>query len=564
MYQTNRSRSAAAEKSKPYVASRKSGPAAKPGKSKIAPQKAKRGRLTFPAVFLFVAVAGIAAAVITMWVRSYYRETIIEGVSVNGRNLHGMTREQARVMLLSELEPLFDNARVRLSYGDREWTMDAQALRMSMNLEEALDRADALGHTGSFSERRAQANQTKNQPVDFAVDITFDEGTIRELIAAAAQEIDAPPVDAVANFDPTMDDPQLMFSFRDEQPGSLTDQEAAFQAVLAGISGDWQADVELRVEPVQPLVTAEFLRGCTAQISYFGTNIRQSMDDPRTSNINLALSAFDGLTVYPGEEVSFNTMTGERTMAKGYQEALQIGPDKNLEPALGGGVCQASTTMYNAVMLAGLEIVTRNRHSWPSTYVKEGFDAAVNWPDKDFVFKNNTAGPIFIKAGVYYEQGQGVNARVWIYGIPLPDGQYYDRAWEVVERLDPPESEIKPDEKQEYTDYVYYDDEQYVYRESHGSLKIQTYRVLKDAAGAEISREPLFLDHYKPITGLIYTGIVPASKRPPDVNGDGIPDVDSDGDGEVDMLDLDGDRVGDVAWTPPEEEDPGDGGGGGG
>lgn len=566
MNQTTKKRGNTYSAAKPYTARKNGGDGTARSKS---PRKKNGGSIPAAAVFVVVLVAGIAIAGAALWARGFYGETIIEGVSVNGRDVGGLTREEARALIEAELRPIYEKASVRLTYEDREWTMDADALGMTDNRDETLDQAVALGRTGGFTQRRNETRQTRENPVALTVRVTLDEGTVRSLLAAIAAEIDQPAQDATVTFDPSMDEEELMFSVRAERPGRVTDQEGTFSAVTADLAGDWAADTQVIVNDVEAGVTAEYLEGCTQLISYFGTHISKPLDDPRTMNISLALSSFNGLAVNPGETVSFNMMTGERTAAKGYQEAPQIGSDKNLEPALGGGVCQASTTLYNAVLLAGLQIDTRNRHSWPSSYVKEGFDATVNWPDKDFVFTNNTEGVIFIKAGVFKDK-EGVNARVWVYGIPLPDGQYYERDWLVVERLDPPESETVPDTNQKYTDYVYYDDEKYVYRESHGSLKIKAYLVLRNRDGAEISRVELYEDYYKPITGLIYTGIVPASRRPPDVNGDGIPDVDSDGDGKVDMLDLDGDRVGDVAYTPPAPEveagggEPGGGDGDGG
>ncbi|NLG36524.1 MAG: hypothetical protein GX549_00815 [Clostridiales bacterium] len=538
--------------SKPYTTKK----ARKNGSSRTTHHKKRAGGgVSVPLVFLLVVAIGLAAAAGTLWARSFYKTTIIEGVSVNGRDVGGMTREEAYTLLTEDLKPIIERARVRFTYEGREWTMDADDLGLRTDLDAVLGEAAAIGRTGGFAERRKQASEVRSQPVDLPVTLSIDESAVRARIASIAQEIDTPPVDATVTFDPSME-PESMFSIKPDQPGNVTDQNGALQAALADLSDDWQADVALTVSFTDASVTDEHLSQYTSQISYFATTIRQKRDHPRAMNIALALSAFDGLTVYPGETVSFNAMTGERTMAKGYQEAPQIASDKSLEPALGGGVCQASTTLYNAALLAGLEITERNKHSFPSSYVREGFDAAVNWPDKDLKFTNNTDGPIFIKSGIFKdEKDNTLNARVWIYGKPLPDGQYYERDSKEIERLDPPAPEIVPDEKQEYIEFVYYDDEQHVYRDSHGSLKIQTYRVLKDKDGNEISREAMYEDHYRAITGLTYVGIVPAYKRPPDVNHDGIPDVDTDGDGIVDMIDKDGDRVGDIPWTPPKKHD---------
>ena len=323
---------------------------------------------------------------------------------------------------------------------------------------------------------------------------------------------------------------------------------------MAALTDPMLDTCELVVKEKQPEITEEMVAGFQTVLAHYSTPFNPGREQ-RTHNLRLAMGMVNQKVIRPGERFSANAVIGERLEEKGYKSA-PIFLEGEVVPSTGGGVCQVASTLYNAALLAGLEITERNKHSFPSSYVREGFDAAVNWPDKDLKFTNNTDGPIFIKSGIFKdEKDNTLNARVWIYGKPLPDGQYYERDSKEIERLDPPAPEIVPDEKQEYIEFVYYDDEQHVYRDSHGSLKIQTYRVLKDKDGNEISREAMYEDHYRAITGLTYVGIVPAYKRPPDVNHDGIPDVDTDGDGIVDMIDKDGDRVGDIPWTPPKKHD---------
>ena len=122
----------------------------------------------------------------------------------------------------------------------------------------------------------------------------------------------------------------------------------------------------------------------------------------------------------PHETFSFNQATGERTAAKGYKEAAAISGGTTRDE-IGGGVCQTSSTLFNAVARANLEIIERNPHAWPSNYVEKGFDATVNWPGLDFKFKNNTDWPVFIVAG-YSNQKVTVN----IYGMHLGAGGEHD------------------------------------------------------------------------------------------------------------------------------------------
>ena len=133
----------------------------------------------------------------------------------------------------------------------------------------------------------------------------------------------------------------------------------------------------------------------------------------RNINIQLSAQAINGTTVMPGEIFSFNGATGERTAAKGYLPAAAISGGQSKDE-IGGGVCQTSSTLFNAVARANLEIVERSPHAWPSSYVEKGFDATVNWPGLDFKFKNNTDWPIFITAA-YADRKVSVS----VYGMSL-------------------------------------------------------------------------------------------------------------------------------------------------
>lgn len=119
----------------------------------------------------------------------------------------------------------------------------------------------------------------------------------------------------------------------------------------------------------------------------------------RTHNIQVAAKTIDGKVLAPGERFSFNQTVGERTVAAGYREALVIEGDAFV-PGLGGGVCQVSSTLYNAVLLADLQIVERHPHSLPVDYVPDGKDATVAYPVLDFRFRNSKSANIIIRCSV--------------------------------------------------------------------------------------------------------------------------------------------------------------------
>lgn len=122
-------------------------------------------------------------------------------------------------------------------------------------------------------------------------------------------------------------------------------------------------------------------------------------DSDRIKNIELAAQKINGYVVEPGGIFSFNGVVGERSIAKGYKKAKII-VDEEYEEGIGGGVCQLSSTIYNAAQKAGMVIVERHSHSKDVHYVSKGKDAAVNYGTMDFKFKNNKDYPVQVKAGL--------------------------------------------------------------------------------------------------------------------------------------------------------------------
>ena len=141
----------------------------------------------------------------------------------------------------------------------------------------------------------------------------------------------------------------------------------------------------------------------------------------RISNVRVACSRFDGMVLQPGETFSYNDVVGERTAEAGFKLAPTYSGTAHID-ALGGGICQVSSTLYNAALYAGLEINERVCHTMIVGYLPLGLDATVDWPDTNFVFTNNRDYPVKIKAGV---NDRGSELLIEIWGTAV-DGSYVD------------------------------------------------------------------------------------------------------------------------------------------
>ena len=369
-----------------------------------------------------------------------YSDRIYAGVYIDDIPVGGMTKEEASAAVQQAHEAVTASFDIVVSVGNESWHVNSERVPVFRNIEEVVDKAFACGRsntaslTGSaatpFEERVAQASKMRTtEPKTFATKQDYDHEALRTLTDGIVNYVNRDPVNSTVR---SFDFNTTTFTFTDDRPGARIDPDDLYNQV-AGLLDDGVTQKELRIVPEKILaeVTKTELMNRFGLISAYTTTTTN--DNKRNTNIQLSAQAINGKTVLPGEIFSFNGATGERTAAKGYQEAPAISGGQSKDE-VGGGVCQTSSTLFNAVARADLEIIERNPHAWPSHYIEKGFDATVNWPGLDFKFKNNTEWPIFIVAG-YNKKKVTVN----IYGMSLGSDVHIDLESELVRTIPKPE-----------------------------------------------------------------------------------------------------------------------------
>ncbi len=186
-----------------------------------------------------------------------------------------------------------------------------------------------------------------------------------------------------------------------EENGCIISLEDNIEQIRSAREGD---KLQLIIIPVYPEYTRDDIEASKHIIGAYETWVGGS--EERHKNINLAANAINNTLVWPGEVFSFNNVVGPRSLARGYLPApiIMLG---HSELDFGGGVCQVSSTLFNAAESAGVEIIERHMHSEPIHYVPMGKDAAVSYGYLDLRFKNTRNSPIIIKAGV-------AGSKVWV------------------------------------------------------------------------------------------------------------------------------------------------------
>ena len=211
----------------------------------------------------------------------------------------------------------------------------------------------------------------------------------------------------------------------------------------------------------------------------------------RSGNLKIAADKINGTVLMPGEEFSYNEVVGKRTIEEGYRNA-KIYENGQVVDGLAGGICQISSTLYNAVLLANLEITERRNHSYTTSYVPAGRDATVVYGTQDFKFKNSRTYPIKIEANV----ANGI-AEFKIHGIK-EEIEYEIKIIPVTTQTIPYQTEFVPDP-------ALVPGQQVVTQAGHSGYKVTTY-IEKRLAGAVISKEVLSNDTYNPMKTVINIG----------------------------------------------------------
>lgn len=287
------------------------------------------------------------------------------------------------------------------------------------------------------------------------------------------------------------------FVFAGEENGFAIDQDKLAADISQALKDKkFDAKITASGSDVAPEISASSAKEKYKTISSFTTNTTANQN--RNTNVRLAAEAINGTVIKPGQEFSFNGTVGQRTEAKGYKGAAAYNNGEVVQE-IGGGVCQVSTTLYNAVFKAGLKISSRRSHTFEPSYVTPGRDATVSWDQPDFKFINNSSTAIGLRAS-YADQ----KVTVSVYGIPiLEDGITWDLDSKKVEDLGTPNPTYEEDQTLQPGAEV---------TKSKGSAgsRWETYKIVYKN-GKEISRE---LDHkttYKghtPVVRRNSTGVV--------------------------------------------------------
>ena len=325
----------------------------------------------------------------------YAENTVVSGVDISNR-----TVELAKKLLERNEDKFVTPITFDIDVNGKNFQLKEADFTYTYNID------DVLAQIKSDTEKNQLATD-ENGKTTYTITATVVDDSITKNVSKLCEENDSEPKNAyVTDFKPYSEN---RFSFEEAVNGIKVDAKDLSTKIKDGFSkGNSVSKIAAVTETLKADMDAETLESKLVKLSTYETYSTNTENG--TSNMKVALSACNGSVIKPGENWSFNSCTGDSNLeSNGYKSAHVISEGKIID-GIGGGICQASSTIYNAAVRANLEIEERHNHQWASSYVPTGLDATIDYPNLDLVLSNPTKYQMFLECRV---EGSTLYASFW-------------------------------------------------------------------------------------------------------------------------------------------------------
>lgn len=322
-------------------------------------------------------------------------DVISDGVYIGDQDVSGMTAEEAEKYVEDQVAAL-GNTTVTIQMGDQQSTKTLKELGLKWDNPDLIQEISQIGTTGNiirrYKEQKSIQNENSHYEIAYTVDASLEEAFVESCVAYNSE-----PVEGSVYMG---DDGQLYVEGGTD--GLTLDVDATLEALQDAVDA-WKAEditIEATVERESPQVTAETLSKMTDVLGTATTDYSASSSG-RAQNVQNGTSKINGTLLMPGESFSVTDAVTPFTQENGYELAPSYEAGQVVD-SYGGGICQVSTTLYNAVLKAELEVDARSNHTMLVSYVDPSKDAAIAEGVMDFVFTNDKDSPVYIAGSAYY------------------------------------------------------------------------------------------------------------------------------------------------------------------
>lgn len=365
-----------------------------------------------------------------------------EGVTIGGVDVAGMSPADARAALAAVEQGIKDGIFFNFKCDGKSYLADSGYFDISFNTEKVLEQALSLARSGDLASLKAELENIKAQGRSYELEYAVEPARVEDFIHTFADSLTTPPVPASVSVkalpinentkaqsavnialpaDGSIKDKRdLFFDFVPSVDGYGIDIPALMEVVKQRTAGKEFGDLDVIMANISADVTVDTLKENLVLRGRAFTSYKSTKSNAnRVFNLKKATGLVYGTALQTGEEFSANTILGDRYEKYGWLMApAVIGGGAATEDQPGGGVCQISTTVYNAVLKGDLEVTNRRNHSSRSGYIDGGLDATINTGTIDFTWKNSSQSPVYVFTWV---DTSDYTVVCEIYGEPFPD-----------------------------------------------------------------------------------------------------------------------------------------------
>lgn len=432
----------------------------------------------------------------SLQVQAAGEETLKEGVLIQGMDLSGMNKDEAIDVVEQYIEESLCPVTVTLlTSNNMEVEVTVGELGIEWSNPEVIDEAMAIGTEGNVITRYKVLKDLQQAPINYQLTFDYDINAINQILTEKCSQYDQPAVNA------SLKRENGSFSIIEGQTGYLLDVETSIDTVYEYMTQQWDLQpctIALNIDVDEPLGKAEELAKVTDVLGSYSTSFSTS-GSARSANVTNGCKLINGTTLYPGEEFSTYTAVAPFSEKNGYYMAGSYLNGKVVD-SLGGGICQVSTTLYNAVLRAELEVTERYNHSMIVTYVDPSADAAIaESSGKDFKFVNNLDTPIYIEGII---EGKKITFNIYGQETRSSDRKvsYESKVLEVIN----PASDLLYADASQPIGYLVKGDS------AHIGYKAQLWKVVTEN-GVEVERTQVNSSSYKMVPGSYHVGVATAN-----------------------------------------------------
>ncbi|WP_343101236.1 VanW family protein [Romboutsia sp. MSSM.1001216sp_RTP31141st1_G3_RTP31141_220114] len=311
---------------------------------------------------------------------------IFKNIYIEDINVEDLTTRQAE----DKINKYYHPKNINIRYNQKTWVINKDIIKLNYNVDKAVKLAKDYTRTEDnlLNLRRIFDLAIKKQH-KIKLKASYDEAKLSEIIESIKEEIDKSEIDATVSISESS-----QIKTTESKDGLEVDVSKLKEKIYEMIKEKEIKDIYLPVKVIKPKINTSDVKSINAILGQYSTSFNDKSS--RGNNIYIAGKSTSDIVIMPNETFSYNSATGPRTWSNGYKSAKVIVGGKYVNGE-GGGVCQVSTTIYNAALISNMEIVEVHNHTYPSRYAPRGKDAAVSYGYIDFKFKNPYSHPVYIK-----------------------------------------------------------------------------------------------------------------------------------------------------------------------